>query len=245
VTKVFRRRHRAHTDVVAVSNVSLAIASRTTFGLIGESGSGKSTFARCLLRLFDVDAGSIELEGTDITKLRGPALRRMRLRMQLVFQDPYSALDPRMTIGDSIAEPVRELLRVRGRALDERVRRCLDDVGLSTHLLRRLPNELSGGQCQRVGIARALSVEPALLVLDEPTSALDVSVQAQILNLLNELQEEHHLTYLLITHDLDVVRYMADVVGVMYRGELLESAPADELFIGAAHPYSRALIGGR
>ncbi len=242
VTKSFGRRRRSALSVLAVNGVSLAIPSRSTFGLIGESGSGKSTFARCLLRLVDVDSGSVELEGIDVTRLRGRALRSVRSRMQLVFQDPYSALDPRMTIEDSIAEPARELKGLRGRSLEDRVRRCLDDVGLGTHLLRRYPSELSGGQCQRVGIARALTVEPALLVLDEPTSALDVSVQAQILNLLNELQREHGLTYLLITHDLDVVRYMADIVGVMYRGSLVETAPVNTLFADAHHPYSRALL---
>ena len=242
VTKSFRRRHRSGTNVLAVDGVSLAIPSRSTFGLIGESGSGKSTFARCLLRLVDVDSGLVELEGIDVTQLRGRALRGVRARMQLVFQDPYSALDPRMTIEESIAEPVRELKGLRGQGLDDRVRQCLDDVGLGTHLRRRYPSELSGGQCQRVGIARALTVEPALLVLDEPTSALDVSVQAQILNLLNELQSAHNLTYLLITHDLDVVRYMADIVGVMYRGSLVEAAPVDTLFADARHPYSRALL---
>ena len=242
VTKSFCRRHRSGPSVLAVNRVSLAIPSRSTFGLIGESGSGKSTFARCLLRLLDVDSGSVELDGIDVTALHGRALRSVRSRMQLVFQDPYSALDPRMTIADSIAEPARELMGLRGRGLEERVRHCLDDVGLGTHLLRRYPSELSGGQCQRVGIARALTVEPALLVLDEPTSALDVSVQAQILNLLNELQREHDLTYLLITHDLDVVRYMADIVGVMYRGSLVETAPVSTLFADAQHPYSRALL---
>src|SRR5665213_807699 len=236
VTKSFGRRRRSGTSVLAVNGVSLAIPSRSTFGLIGESGSGKSTFARCLLRLVDVDSGSVELEGIDVTQLRGRALRTVRSRMQLVFQDPYSALDPRMTIEDSIAEPARELKGLRGRSLEDRVRRCLDDVGLGTHLLRRYPSELSGGQCQRVGIARALTVEPALLVLDEPTSALDVSVQAQILNLLNELQSAHNLTYLLITHDLDVVRYMADIVGVMYRGSLVEAAPVDTLLRMRATP---------
>ncbi len=242
VTKSFGRRRRSGANVLAVNGVSLEIPSRSTFGLIGESGSGKSTFARCLLRLVDVDSGSVELEGIDITQLRGRPLRSVRSRMQLVFQDPYSALDPRMTIEESIAEPARELNGLRGQGLDDRVRRCLDDVGLGAHLRRRYPSELSGGQCQRVGIARALTVEPALLVLDEPTSALDVSVQAQILNLLNELQRAHNLTYLLITHDLDVVRYMADIVGVMYRGSLVEAAPVDTLFADARHPYSRALL---
>lgn len=240
VTKRFSRRRVA---VTAVDDVNLTIPPNITFGLIGESGSGKSTLARCLLRLHDVDAGSIFLEGDDITHLRRARLRRVRQRMQLVFQDPYAALNPRMTIEDSVAEPLTELMGIRGSALHVKVRRAIDEVGLAAHHLARYPHELSGGQCQRVGIARALAAEPALVVLDEPTSALDVSVQAQILNLLNTLQRERRLTYLLITHDLDVVRYMANVIGVMYRGRLIETNTAEAIFTEPRQAYTQTLVG--
>lgn len=242
VTKSFKRPRGGNGVVLAVDDVSLSIPAGVTYGLIGESGSGKSTLARCLLRLYPVDTGTISLDGADITRASGRRLRRARRRMQLVFQDPYLALDPRLTIEGSVAEPARELAGLRGPALHGAVREALDAVELSPALLRRYPSELSGGQCQRVGIARALAARPSLLVLDEPTSALDVSVQAQILNLLNRLQRELRLTYVLITHDLDVVRYMADTIGVMYRGRLIETGRPGDVFSHPEDPYTRTLV---
>lgn len=240
--KEFRRGY-GRPPLVAVDHADVEVRPGTTFGLIGESGSGKSTLARCVVRLYRPDAGSIEVDGTDITGLRGRALRLARRRLQLVFQDPYAALDPRMTVAESVAEPLRELEGLRGAELRSRVDELLDDVALGRALGARRPAQLSGGQCQRAGIARALAVRPGLLVLDEPTSALDVSVQAQVLNLLNRLQVEHRLTYLLITHDLDVVRHMADHVAVMHRGRIVESGPTDALFTAARDPYARTLLG--
>ncbi|WP_234661773.1 ATP-binding cassette domain-containing protein [Agromyces marinus] len=239
VVKVFR----AHgSQVTAVDGVSFEVESGTTFGLVGESGSGKSTVARCALRLIEPTSGDSRIDGERIGALRGTAMRRLRARTGMVFQNPAAALNPRLTIEQSIAEPLRTHSDLRGRALAQRVRELLDEVGLATAHAERLPHQLSGGQCQRVGIARAVATRPKLLILDEPTSALDVSVQAQVLNLLQELRREHALTYLLISHDLDVVRYMSDTAGVMRSGRLVEVGPASRVLVRPEHEYTRRLL---
>jgi len=229
----------------AVNGVDLTISSGEAYGLVGESGSGKTTLARCLLRLLDPTAGRIEVAGRDVTRATGGDLRALRREMQVVFQDPVGSLDPRSRVRDVVAEPLRTHLRMDSAAVTTRVSQLLDEVGLArTHLDRRA-HELSGGQCQRVAIARALALRPRLLVLDEPTSALDVSVQAQILNLLAELRREHGLTYLLISHDLGVVRYLCDRIGVMYLGRIVEEGPSSHTLTAPIHPYTRALIASR
>jgi oligopeptide transport system ATP-binding protein len=228
--------------VRAVDGVSFEIARGTTLGLVGESGSGKSTTARAILRLVEPSSGSIHLGDTELTKLGGRALRRERRRMQMVFQDPYASLDPRMTVFDAIAEPLRVHERLERGELERRIAGLATQVGLDASYLRRYPHEMSGGQRQRVGIARAVSLRPELVVLDEPVSALDVSVQAQILNLLADLQAELGLSYLFVAHDLAVVRHLADEVAVMYLGRIVERAPVDELFEDPRHPYTRALL---
>jgi len=229
----------------AVDRVDLSIAPGEAYGLVGESGSGKTTLARCLLRLVDATAGRIEVAGHDVTTANGAELRALRREMQVVFQDPVGSLDPRARISDVVAEPLRTHRRMSSRETEARVTALLDEVGLArTHMTRRA-HELSGGQCQRVAIARALALRPKLLVLDEPTSALDVSVQAQILNLLADLRREHGLTYLLISHDLGVVRYLCDRIGVMYVGRLVEEGPAGRTLEAPTHPYTRALLASR
>jgi oligopeptide/dipeptide ABC transporter ATP-binding protein len=226
----------------AVNDVSLALTRGETLGLVGESGSGKTTLGRCAIRLIEPTSGRITLDGTDLGALRAGELRRFRRRMQIVFQDPYGSLNPRMRVGDAVREPIEvHHLAGNGQAR-ERVRSLFGEVGLDPSYVDRYPHELSGGQRQRVGIARALSVEPEFLVLDEPVSALDVSVQAQVLNLLAELRSRHSLTYLFIGHDLAVVRHVADRIAVMYLGRLMEVAPATDLYAQPAHPYTRALL---
>jgi oligopeptide/dipeptide ABC transporter ATP-binding protein len=235
---VFRR---AVAHVHAVDGVSFAIAPRETFGIVGESGCGKTTIARLVTRLVEADRGTITFEGDDITHVRGERLRRLRLQMQIIFQDPFASLNPRMTVGDIVAEP----LRIHGMWKDggpSRVRKLLDLVGLAAGHTERYPHEFSGGQRQRIGIARALALHPKLVVCDEPVSALDVSMRAQILNLLKDLQEEFGLTYLFISHDLSVVRQVCDRVAVMYLGQVVEIAERDALFDRALHPYTQALI---
>ncbi len=235
--------YRAHGQTVrAVDDVSFDIAPGTTFGLVGESGSGKSTVARCALRLVDPTSGEALIDGVDIHRARGRALRELRARVGMVFQNPVAALNPRIPVRDSIAEPLRTHERLSRSQIDARVAALLDEVGLATTHAARLPHQLSGGQCQRVGIARALATRPELLVLDEPTSALDVSVQAQVLNLLRRLRAEHGLTFMLISHDLDVVRYMSDVAGVMCRGALVEVGPAAQVLTSPAHEYTAQLL---
>jgi oligopeptide/dipeptide ABC transporter ATP-binding protein len=226
----------------AVDGVSFSIARGEALALVGESGSGKTTLGRLILRLTPPTRGRISFEGTDVLGLRGNALRAMRQRMQVVFQDPVGSLNPRMTVGEAVREPIEVHRLARGAEARERTARLFGEVGLDPSLVGRYPHELSGGQKQRVCIARALSVEPRFVVLDEPVSALDVSVQAQVLNLLNDLREARQLTYLFIAHDLAVVRHVADRVAVMYLGKLLEIAPVAVLYERPLHPYTAALL---
>ncbi|MCZ2829917.1 ABC transporter ATP-binding protein [Modestobacter sp. VKM Ac-2986] len=229
--------------VRAVDGVDLSIDRGTTYGLVGESGCGKSTLGRAILRLTEPTAGKVLFDGTDVASLKPEPMRHMRRRMQMVFQDPLGSLDPRQDVESLLAEPLHAHgLGGDKPAIARRLRELLDAVGLPEAALRRYPHEFSGGQRQRIGIARAITVEPDLLIADEPVSALDVSVQAQVLNLLEELQERLGLTYLVIAHDLAVVRHISDVVGVMYLGSLVEQAPADALYEAPLHPYTRALM---
>ncbi len=229
--------------VYAVDGVSLAVRRGETYGLVGESGCGKSTLGRAMLRLTDLTSGRVVFDGTDLSSLKGEPLRRMRRRMQMVFQDPLSSLDPRQSVESLLVEGLRAHDLDHGQEpTAARLRELLDAVGLPVGALRRYPHEFSGGQRQRIGIARALTVEPDLIVADEPVSALDVSVQAQVINLLEDLQSELGLTYLVIAHDLAVVRHIADRVGVMYLGAVVEEAGSDELYAEPLHPYTKALL---
>jgi len=229
-------------QVQAVNDVSLDIYPGETLGIVGESGCGKSTLGRCILQLIRPTSGQIVFNGEDLTRLSPGALRPLRRDMQIVFQNPYSSLDPRMSIGKTISEPFEIHGVSRGKPLQEEVLKLLDLVGLPKSAFQRFPHELSGGQRQRVGIARALALKPKLIVLDEPVSALDVSVQAQILNLLMDLKQQFGLTYLFIAHNLSVVEYISDRVSVMYLGEVVETAPARALYEKPLHPYSKALL---
>ncbi|HEX3853337.1 MAG TPA: ABC transporter ATP-binding protein [Polyangiaceae bacterium] len=228
--------------VHAVEDVSFSIKKGQTLGLVGESGCGKTTVGRLVLRLLEPTAGSVRFAGEDLLQLSPARLRQMRRRMQIVFQDPYSSLNPRRTVGDAIGEPLFVHGLARGAALDQRVAELLERVGLPGSYRSRYPHEFSGGQRQRVCIARALALGPELVVCDEAVSALDISIQAQILNLLSDLQDEYGLTYLFISHNLNVVRHIADRIAVMYLGNLVEVADADELFESPLHPYTRALM---
>lgn len=228
--------------VRAVDGVSFSIEEGRTLGLVGESGCGKSTTGRTIVRLVPATSGRIRLFGRDITELTGTQLREVRRDVQLVFQDPYSALDPRMTVGDIIAEPLRIHGLYEREGGPKRVRELLDLVGLEPDYADRRPKAFSGGQRQRVGIARALALRPRVLILDEPVSALDVSIQAQIVNLLQRLQAELGLAYLLIAHDLAAVRHVSDHVGVMYLGRIVEYGTRDEIFGAPSHPYTKALL---
>jgi oligopeptide transport system ATP-binding protein len=227
--------------VKAVDGVDFQIREGKTVGLVGESGCGKSTVARLILKLLEPDEGQIVYRGRDISHLSDKEMKPLRKEMQIVFQDPVSSLNPRMTAGQSVEEGLR-ILGVRGNARRERVEELLRMVGVSPESADRYPHEFSGGQRQRVGIARALSVEPSLIICDEPISALDVSIQAQIINLLKDLQDQLGLSYLFISHDLNVVGYISDYIAVMYLGHIMEHAPAEELFEKPRHPYTLALL---
>ncbi len=227
----------------AVDGVDLRIDANRTLGLVGESGCGKSTVARLILRLLNPDSGSIQFEGREISGLNEKQFKPMRRKMQMIFQDPYSSLNPRMTVAQSIAEGVRIAGITDKERLRRRIESLLDMVGMPKASADRYPHEFSGGQRQRVGIARALSVSPRLILCDEPISALDVSIQAQIINLLKDLQNELGLSYLFISHDLNVVSYICDHVNVMYQGRIVESAPSAVLFDGPRHPYTLKLLG--
>jgi oligopeptide transport system ATP-binding protein len=240
LTKEFTLRGRG--VVHAVDGVSFQLREGEVLGLVGESGSGKSTVGRCITRLLEPTGGTVRLKGTDITHLSQRKLRPLRREMHIVFQDPSSSLNPRMTVGDIIGEPLRRHGLARGANLRDRVAELLREVGLRPELVGRYPHELSGGQRQRVGLARALSVEPSLLVADEPTSALDVSVQASILNLLADVQRRRRFACLFITHDLAVVEFIANRVAVMYLGTLAETGSREELFRAPKHPYTQALL---
>ncbi len=225
-----------------MDGVSLDVHRGETLGLVGESGCGKSTFARAVIRLVKPTAGRIIFDGTDITTLGGDDLRRMRRRMQMIFQDPYASLNPRMTIGSMLTEPLRVHGIATGVEASNRVQRLLEIVGLPRNAVNRYPHEFSGGQRQRAGIARALAVQPDFIAADEAVSALDVSIQAQIVNLLADLQREFQLTYLFIAHDLSVVRHISDRIAVMYLGEVVEQSPSRELYQRPLHPYTCALV---
>ena len=235
-------------NVHAVDNISFTLERGKTLGIVGESGCGKSSTGRAILRLIEPTSGEVIFEGRDVTKLSAQEMKRLRKDMQIIFQDPFSSLDPRMTVSELIAEPLKyhKILEGQGRELEQKtedfVLELMRTVGLAERLYNAYPHELDGGRRQRIGIARALALNPKLIVCDEPVSALDVSIQAQILNLLQELQQERGLTYIFITHNLSVVNHFADEIAVMYLGSIVEKAPVEELFNNPLHPYTKALL---
>jgi oligopeptide transport system ATP-binding protein len=228
--------------VKAVDDVTFEVRRGETLGLVGESGCGKSTTGRAMIRLREPTAGIVKFDGVELTSLKSNALRRLRRRMQIIFQDPYGSLDPRMTVGSIISEPLETHHLAKGPGKRERVAELLKMVGLDPTYVNRYPHEFSGGQRQRIGVARALAVEPEFIVCDEPISALDVSIQAQVLNLLTDLRDRLGLTYLFIAHDLSVVKHISDRVAVMYLGKIVEIGPPDTIYAAPGHPYTRALL---
>ena len=229
-------------DIKAVDGVSFEIYKGETLGLVGETGSGKTTVGRTMLQLYEPTDGQVVFDNTDLVNLGGGDLRRMRRRMQMIFQDPYASLNPRMTVGSIVGEPLEVHGVARGREKRERVQELLALVGLNPYFVNRYPHEFSGGQRQRIGIARALALNPDLIICDEPISSLDVSIQAQVVNLLEELQDRLDLTYLFIAHDLSMVRHISDRMAVMYLGKLVELADRDEIYLNPLHPYTQALM---
>jgi len=235
-------RQKKVAEIKAVEDVSFFIRRGETLGLVGESGCGKTTLGRCLLQLIRPDSGEIFFESINLCELDPEALRSFRQKMQMIFQDPFDSLDPRMTAEEIVAEPLRVHTKMKGKELKQKVRDLLETVGLDPSMADRYPHEFSGGQRQRLGIARALSIRPKFIVCDEPISALDVSIQAQIINLLEDLQREFDLTYLFIAHDLSIVRHLSHRVAVMYLGKIIEIASRDDLYQNAKHPYTIALL---
>lgn len=228
--------------VHAVDDVSFTINQGETMGLVGESGCGKSTLGRTIIHLLESTDGVIRFEGKDVTRLKKDGLKKLREDMQIIFQDPYSSLNPRLTLRDTIAEPLKLSRRFEGAALEAETDRLMDLVGVEKRFRMSYPHELDGGRRQRVGIARAIALNPKFVVCDEPVSALDVSIQAQILNLIMDLQDEYKLTYLFVTHDLSVVRHISTAICVMYLGQMVETCPTQELFDHPLHPYTKALL---
>ncbi len=234
------RRHVG--DVKAVDGVSFRVYRGETLGLVGESGCGKTTTGRTILQLYLATAGKVTLDGVDLAELSGKELRQMRRRMQMIFQDPYASLNPRMTVGGIVSAPLKIHGVARGKEAEERVAELLELVGMNPYFVNRYPHEFSGGQRQRIGIARALALNPEFMVCDEPIAALDVSIQAQVVNLLEELQEQFGLTYLFIAHDLSMVRHISDRVAVMYLGKIVELTSREALYANPLHPYTQALL---
>jgi oligopeptide transport system ATP-binding protein len=228
--------------VRAVDGISFDVKRGETLGLVGESGCGKSTTGRTILQLYRPTAGTVHFDGVDLVHLKGEELRKMRRKMQMIFQDPYASLNPRMTVADIVGEPLMVHSVATGKEIQERVQHLLELVNLNPTFASRYPHEFSGGQRQRIGVARALALQPSFIVCDEPISALDVSIQAQVVNLLEELQEQFNLTYLFIAHDLSMVKHISDRVAVMYLGVIVELATRDELYAKPLHPYTRALL---
>ena len=226
----------------AVDDVTFHIEKGHTMGVVGESGCGKSTLGRTIIHLNQATAGTVRLNGEDITNASGRKLREIREKMSIVFQDPYSSLNPRFTVAETIMEPLKESHRYSKAEIEEKTQALMDLVGIEKRLQNAYPHEMDGGRRQRVGIARAIALDPAFIMCDEPVSALDVSIQAQVLNLLMDLQEEKGLTYMFVTHDLSVVRHIADDISVMYLGQLVETGPTKEIFSHPTHPYTKALL---